>query len=90
MDNTKNIPLTKKQKESMFEFYSIPFSKVVFSKSQRTEIWNRFKSGKNIDAGICKICPAVFAEIRKAHDYSQNLQSAVFSECAYAVYPVIK
>ena len=68
----------------MDEFYRIPFSKVVLSKVQRTEIWNKFKSGNNTGTGIHKICPAIFAEIKKARDCDQNIQSAIFSECAYA------
>jgi hypothetical protein len=86
MNNPQKIPLTKKQREIMSEFYSIPFTKVVLSKRERNRVWTMFKNGngKDIDDNIRKICPAVFAEIEKAYDYGQNIQSAVFSECAYA------
>jgi hypothetical protein len=66
------------------EFYSVPFTKVVLSKRERNRVWTMFKDGEDSDDNIRKICPAVFAEIKKAYDYDQNIQSAVFSGCVYA------
>lgn len=68
----------------MGEFYGRPFTQTVLSKNERTQIWNAFKKGGKIDGGLQKKCPAAFAEIKKAQTNDQNLQSAVFSECAYA------
>ena len=84
MDSAKKIPLTKNQKEIMSEFYNLPFEKAVLSKGERTHIWEKFKNEKKVDGRLNETCPAAFAEIKKALDNSQNLQSAVFSECAYA------
>jgi hypothetical protein len=84
IDNSKRIPLTKKQREIIREFYSVPFEKVILSKSERSEIWHKFKNGENVDNNLQKICPSAHAEIVKAITNNQNLQSAVFSECAYA------
>jgi hypothetical protein len=78
------IPLTKKQKEIMKEFYNTPFKKILLSKDERNDLWHKFKNDKASDINIVKICPAVFAEMEKALVNDQNLQSAVFSECVYA------
>ncbi|MCL2196906.1 MAG: hypothetical protein FWB77_04760 [Treponema sp.] len=84
MKDKNRIPLTKKQKEVMGEFYNISFKQVVLSKNERMDIWKKFKNGEKIVSNLVKICPAAFAEIQKAQTNDQNLQSAVFSECAYA------
>ena len=90
MDDIKKIPLTKKQKEIMSEFYTTPFIKIILSKDERNVIWDNFKNEQNIDKNLLKICPAVYAEIEKALNNNQNLQSAVFSECVYAQTLAIK
>jgi len=80
----ERVPLTKKQKEIMSEFYSLPFRKIILSKNERTILWKDYIKGKRIDGKLKKTCPAAYAEIEKALTNSQNIQSAVFSECAYA------
>lgn len=84
IDHTERIPLTKKQKEIITEFYSLPFRKVILPKNERTFLWNNFINKKRIDRKLQNKCPAAYAEIEKALTYNQNIQSAVFSECAYA------
>jgi hypothetical protein len=80
----KRIPLTKKQCEIMAEFYSIPFTNVVLPKMERSAIWNACKRDESPDKRLVKVCPAAYAEIKKSIESEQNLQSAIFSECAFA------
>jgi hypothetical protein len=78
------IPLTKKQLEIMMEFYSVAFTKVVLTKEERNDIWKDCKVDKSPVNDLKKICPAAYAEIQRSIEHRQNLQSAIFSECAFA------
>lgn len=80
------IPLTKSQKEIMQDFYSIPPTKIVLSKSEYNKIWNLCKKNDAIEnlLEIENVCPAIVCEIRKSQNNAKNIQSAVFSECVYA------
>lgn len=84
MDN--NVPLTKMQKELMEEFYSLPATKVIFNKKQRDILWKKSTSrSPEVDFDLLKReCPALEHQIKKSYDTGKNIQSAVFSECAYA------
>lgn len=80
------IPLTKQQKEIMQEFYSIARTKVIFSKYDRGVLWKQAKKRSNsLDLQYLKArCPALEHQIRKSIESGNNIQPAVFSECAYA------
>ena len=80
------IPLTKQQKEIMQEFYSIARTKVIFSKHDRGVLWKQAtKRSTSLDLQYLKArCPALEHQIRKSIESGNNIQSAVFSECAYA------
>jgi len=82
----EKIPLTKEQKEIMKEFYSIAPTKVIFNKRERDELWDKAKARTlDLDSGSLKEkCPALEHQIRKSYESGNNIQSAVFSECAYA------
>ena len=80
------IVLTLSQKEIMQEFYSIAPTKVIFSKSERQKLWAlATKRSANLDLSeLRSTCPALEHQIRKSYEEGNNIQSAVFSECAYA------
>ena len=82
----ERIPLTKLQSEIMQEFYSITPTKVIYNKSERKELWElATKRSQDIDLQSIKAnCPALEHQIRKSYEQGNNIQSAVFSECAYA------
>ena len=82
----EKIPLTKLQKEIMREFYSIAPTKVIFGKAERDKLWKLATSRStslNLQ-NLKSVCPALEHQIRKSLDRGHNIQSAVFSECAYA------
>ncbi len=81
-----SIPLTKLQKEIMSEFYSIPATKVVFNKKERSVLWKKATSRKNdINYDLLRDkCPSLVHQINKSIESEKNIQSAVFSECVYA------
>jgi len=80
-----NVPLTKSQKEIMTDFYQVPDTKVIFTKSERDAIWKNFKKSRVIPANeLERSCPALLAELKKAISNVNLIQSAVFSECVYA------
>lgn len=80
------IPLTKPQKEIMSEFYSISKTKVIYTKSERSELWHRAtKRSDEFDfEKLGKKCPALAHQIKRSYETGNNIQSAVFSECVYA------
>ena len=82
----EKIPLTKLQKEIMQEFYSITPTKVILTKAERDELWKLATSrSKDLDMQDLKTkCPALHHQIQKSFEQGNNIQSAVFSECAYA------
>ncbi|MBQ9232170.1 MAG: hypothetical protein IJ190_13480 [Prevotella sp.] len=82
----KMIPLTKLQKEIMQEFYSIARTKVIFTKTERDELWNLATKRKStLDLQNLRTkCPALAHQIQKSLELGNNIQSAVFSECVYA------
>ena len=81
-----NVPLTQQQKEIMQEFYSAPATRVVFRKTERNQLWSKATSrASDLDFDfIRKKCPALEHQIQKSYLTGRNIQSAVFSECAYA------
>jgi hypothetical protein len=68
----------------MEEFYSVAFTEVVLTKSERNDIWKSCIANKSPDNSLKTICPAAYAEIQRSIYFGQNLQSAIFSECAFA------
>lgn len=78
--------MTELQKELMQEFYNVTATKVVFNKTDREGLWRKTKSrSRNLDFDLIKsLCPALFHQINKSYESGNNIQSAVFSECAYA------
>jgi hypothetical protein len=80
-----NVPLTKSQKEIMDEFYSVKNTKVLLTKLERDVIWRGFKASRVIPENKLKqSCPALLAELSKAINNVNLIQSAIFSECVYA------
>ena len=82
----KQIELTKNQREIMTEFYCKPATKVIFCKNERRHFWELATSRSSfslLDVETLK-CPALNHQIRKSFETGDNIQSAVFSECAYA------
>lgn len=86
MKMIKQIPLTKPQREIMSEFYTLEPTKVIYTKSERDDIWNKAKKRKqDIDfKKLEKKCPALAHQIIRSYTDGNNIQSAVFSECVYA------
>ena len=70
----------------MQEFYSIAPTKVIFSKAERDKLWKlATKRSKELDMQDLKTkCPALYHQIQKSYKQGNNIQPAVFSECAYA------
>lgn len=83
---TNIIPLTKLQKEIMSEFYSINKTKVIYTKSERSELWHKAtrRSNEFDFKELEKKCPALAHQIKRSYETGNNIQSAVFSECVYA------
>ncbi len=79
-------PLSKPQAEIMRKFYNHPARSVVFDKGERNELWKQARSrSRYIDfTSLDKTCPALAHRIRISYETGNNIQSAVFSECAYA------
>ncbi len=84
--SSDKIPLTKLQKEIMAEFYAIGPTKVIYNKNQRKKLWDAAtKKDDSLDiVAIAEQCPALAHQIQKSYETNRNIQSAVFSECAYA------
>ena len=80
------IELTREQKEIMTDFYSIKPTKVIFDKKERNLLWEEAtRRSTSIDFSfINSKCPALGHQIEKSYQTGNNIQSAVFSECAYA------
>ena len=80
------IPLTKPQKDIMSEFYSANKTKVIYTKSERSELWRRAtKRSKEFNfEKLGENCPALAHQIKRSYETGNNIQSAVFSECVYA------
>lgn len=77
--------LTRAQREIMGEFYGKPARKAVFRKRERTALWNAAKRHDPLDfGGIRTACPSLAHRIERSYESGRNIQSAVFSECAYA------
>ena len=86
MNKVSLSKLSATQKIVLSDFYSKPSTKVAFNTAQRKEIWDQFKSHREVKKFryLDEEVPAIFAEISKAILNEKNLQPAVFSECAYA------
>lgn len=81
------VPLTKAQTDIMLEFYSVPNTKVVLTKSERDDLWQKFKTDPTDTTYLVPIrdtCPALVNELERAQANSTLIQSAIFSECVYA------
>lgn len=77
--------ISSSQYNIMRSFYGHPLTDVVVKKNERQAIWRDFNAhGQLPHAGMADICPALVCEINKAIHSGSRLQSAVFSECAYA------
>lgn len=78
--------LTSSQIHLLGEFYTRPLQQITLSKKQRQEIWHGFKNERILAEyeWLLECCPALFAELKKAVDSDNLIQSAVFSECVYA------
>lgn len=85
---TDGVSLLRDQKEIMSEFYSYSRTKVVYTKRQRRELWDTVKKGQELTSEkmseLSMVCPALHHCIVKHFDSGDNVQSAIFSECAYA------
>ena len=79
------IHLTQNQIGILSEFYALPNTQVVVDSKTRNHIWEDYKSARSISPELFKeVCPAIFFELTKALTSGNQVQSAVFSECAYA------
>lgn len=77
--------LTNNQRSILQEFYGRPFQRVVYSKIQREELWQKYKSSRDLHpSDLPHLSPAMLREISRSRKSGRNIQSAVFSECAYA------
>ena len=84
-DAIPHSPLSTNQKSLMIDFYACDLTRVVLNKNERQKIWKNFKSNREIPPiGLETSCPALLMELQKAILNKKNVQSAVFSECAYA------
>lgn len=81
-----HLELSAVQKIVLSDFYSKPSTKVALNTTERSKIWDEFKSHRDIEKFryLEGEVPAIFAEISKALLNEKNIQPAVFSECAYA------
>lgn len=70
----------------MKEFYNCQKTKVIYNKKERAQLWDRAtKRDTSLDFEHLKlVCPALEHQIKKSYESGKNIQSAVFSECAYA------
>jgi hypothetical protein len=85
MSQPMNVPLTKSQKEIMDEFYKVKNTRVLLTKLERDVIWKGFKASRVIPENkLQQSCPALLAELNKAINNVNLIQSAIFSECVYA------
>lgn len=82
------ISLENMQRTMMEAFYAEKPRKVVYNKAERDALWRKAKyrySYHDIDFdSLFKVCPALAFQIQKSFEKKSNIQSAVFSECAYA------
>mgnify|MGYP006268697807 CR=1 FL=1 len=82
---TTTPPLDATQIQIMKLFYSFPHTEVVIGKSERDRICQEFQINRQpLDSAIHAQHPAFSAEVLKVLGNGSRLQSAVFSECAYA------
>lgn len=82
-----HIPLFTAQRAIMREFYALPPLRVVFAKAERDAIREKAKKGELPDSDLAAIrttCPALHHQIVQHGVDGENIQSAVFDECAYA------
>ena len=83
----QQIPLCGQQAKIMHEFYSKGPMKVIYTKAQRKKIWGRTKTSsfpQYVMDEFAQKCPALYHRIVQHNQTGENIQSAVFSECAYA------
>ena len=84
----KRIMLSKQQKEIMQLFYAVAPTKIVVLKKDYDKLWKTLTKGEKVaaqeEAKLTRICPAIVCEIQKSIADAHLIQSAVFSECAYA------
>lgn len=80
------IPLSKLQRDIMQEFYNVAPTRVIFTKRERKDLWEKAKR-KDIFSNLPelqKLCPALVHQIQRSYHDNANIQSAVFSKCVYA------
>ena len=79
--------LTESQDKIMKLFYSLPKTKVIFTKKQRDLFW-KLAIKNSIDSNLIKILknkvPALAHQIEKSQETNKYIQPAVFSECVYS------
>lgn len=84
-DNSGSNASQNSTTSKLAEFYALPATKVVYDKRARKSLWKRTKSKELVNISeIRTICPALAHQIDKSYKSGQNIQAAVFSECAYA------
>lgn len=90
-DENMGKKLSQAQKELMKIFYSSGKMQVVYSKDRRDGFWRQAARGPLYSLPLTELekkCPAMAHQIKKSFDArgkkTRNIQSAVFSECAYA------
>lgn len=78
--------LTDCQRGLMEDFYKGGPRRVIYTKAERSELWNKTKRQQGgLDlSDIRECCPALAHQISKSYLVGKNIQSAVFSECVYA------
>lgn len=82
----EDVVLTYQQDEIMREFYSADRHGVVLKKAFRNGLWKEVKQTESPERflKVKQVCPALYHRIYRHYDSGDNIQSAVFSECAYA------
>ena len=81
------IRLCANQRSLMREFYAHPPMRVVFPKKERAAFWEKAKKRIFPLDELEQIrvrCPALHHQVIQHETDGENVQSAVFSECAYA------
>ncbi len=79
--------LSPNQKKILSLFYAQKPTHVVYGKKERKKIWDKAKANllsSREFADIQAKCPAFAHQIKRSRTSGDNIQSAVFSECAYA------
>lgn len=78
--------LTDAQKDLIGEYYSLPLRQVAMDKKERNSLWSDFKTSRRATGILADpgVPAALRAEVDRALDSGNNVQSAIMSECVYA------